>query len=136
MKNSSKKYNLYKTVEEFLIMKHGEIIKNPKQKVFVSRKVFFTRKSLKHFIESRIRAGNSRKEIMILLEKLDHVIRNPHIKIKNPNKRKYPDSDLLGSYFPEIKKSVIIILERETVGSNIITLHFKKKSDFEKLKKK
>ncbi len=135
MKNSSKKYNLYKTVEEFLIMKHGEIIKNPKQRVFISKKVFFTRKSLKHFIESRVRAGNSRKEITILLEKLDHVIRSPHIKIKNPNKRKYPDSDLLGSYFPEIKKSVIVILEKEAVGLSIITLHFKKKSDFEKLKK-
>jgi hypothetical protein len=128
MDNRIKKY-----AREFLNMKKGEKIANPQEIILVTRVARVTRRSLKHFIESRVEQGNSWDEIDYLLEKVGEIIKNPQLEILNPNQRNYPGSFLLGNFYVDKKKAVIVVLDREGGIRNIVTLYFAKKAYFFRL---
>lgn len=120
--------------DTFFLQKTGRKISNPTQKIQISSCAQFTKKSLKHFIESRKKAGQSKKEIHYLLEKAPEVTTNPQIEITNPNKT-YPNSLLLGRFYTDVNKAVMVVLNKDGNVRDIISLHFKKKSGFEELLK-
>jgi hypothetical protein len=125
MNNQIRKY-----AKEFLKMERGEKIADPKEIISISRTVVFTRRSLKHFIESRTAQGISRSDIYFLLKKASEIIRNPQLSILNPNQSNYPGSFLFGSFYKEKKKAVIVMLDRKEGARNIITIYFAKRSAF------
>jgi hypothetical protein len=128
MENQIKKY-----AQEFFNMEKGEIIINPHESIMVSRGINFTRKSLKHFIESRVIQGSSWEDISYLLEKASEVIVYPELSILNPKKDKYPDSLLMGKFYKEKKKAVMVIIDTRKGKREIISLSFKKEKGFFKL---
>lgn len=121
-------------IEEFIKMKEGEKISNPEFCILICDKAQFTRKSLKHFVESRLKARNSREEIYYLIDKAPEVINKPQINIPNTNKT-YPNSFLLGRFYEDVNKAVMVILDKGNDIRDIISLHFKNKSDFDYLMK-
>ena len=124
---------LKKYTAEFMNMGIGEKISNPTERVPVSRVAQFTRRSLKHFIESRQKARNSTEDIWYLIEKAPEVTENPQINILNPNQKRYPGSVVLGRYYEDKNKAVMAILDRGGEIRDIVSLHFRKRSDFEEL---
>jgi hypothetical protein len=50
----------------------------------------------------------------------------------NPKQDKYPRSLLLGVFYKELDKAIILILDAGDEPRDIISLHFKKRKDFEK----
>jgi hypothetical protein len=104
-----------------------------KNDVEVSRTAKFTIRSLKHLAGSRIAQGNSWDEIVQLLKSVRRVSERPEITIPNPKNDKYPKSLLLGVFYKELGKAIILILDAGEKPQDIISLHFKKKKDFEKL---
>ena len=123
---------IHKLIDEFIVMKPGEMIENPTGIIHLGNTAQFTRRSLKHFIESRTRSGNTREEINYLIKKAPEVIGNPQLNIPNPNKT-YPGSSLLGRLYNDTNKAVIIILDKGEKVRDIISLHFKNRIDFQTL---
>ncbi len=115
---------------EFISIKKGDWIARPQEIVSVSSTARFTRKSLKHFIESRVAHGNSWDDIEYLLENACEISEIPQLEITNPNQRNYPGSFLLGSYYKDKKKAVVIILDKGKSPRSIISLHFAKRKAF------
>lgn len=93
----------------------------------------FTVRSLKHFAGSRIAQGNSWHEIVQLLKNARHVSEHPEVNIFNPKQEQHPHSRLLGVFYKEFNKAIILILDTGDEPRDIISLHFKKKKDFDKL---
>jgi hypothetical protein len=125
---------LKKYAGEFWNMGRGQKITDSRQIIFVSETAQFTRRSLKHFIESRTAQRNSWDDVCYLLEKAGEVTERPQLKLKNPNQRNYPGSFLLGSFYEEKKKAVIVVLDcMGFTGRDIVSLHFTKKTAFFKL---
>ena len=122
------------TIEELMKVPKGVDIKNPQGLIPISKNSQFTRRSFKHFLENRTKAGNTREEIDYLISKAPEVTENPELSIKNPNQN-YPDSTLLGRYYDDSNKAVMTVLDKGGDVRDIISLHFKKRSDFEELKK-
>ena len=113
-------------------MKKGEMIVCPGEVVAVSPGAWITRKALKHLIESRITQKNSWEDICYLLDKVEEVIREPRLTMKNPNQERYPGSLLLANFYEGKKLAVAVILEGGSPGY-IITAYFIKKTAFKKL---
>ncbi len=113
-------------------MKSGELISDPSGIIPIGCKAQFSRRSFKHFIESRLRGGNSRQDICYLVEKAPQVLLSPELNIVNPV-QKYKDSSLLGKFFQDSNKAVMIVLDSGGEVRDIISLHFSKRSDFERL---
>jgi hypothetical protein len=130
MENQIRKY-----AREFFNMKKGEKIADPQEMVPVSPTTGFTRRSLKHFVESRVAQGSSWSDINYLLKKVGEVTENPQLKIRNPNQRNYPGSTLLGSFYEDKKKAVIVILDKGRISESVVTLYFTKGADFFELLK-
>ncbi len=99
----------------------------------VSTSAKFTERSLKHFIHSRLSQGNSWDEFTCLLQNARTITRLPQINILNPKQDKYPGSLLLGTYFEKLDKAIIAILDAGNEPKDIISLHFRKRKDFERL---
>lgn len=108
-------------------------VEQQNKSVQISDVARFTVRSLKHFANSRIAQGNSWDEIVQLLRSARHVSEAPTIIIPNPKQDKYPQSSLLGVFYEELDKAIILILDAGEKPRDIISLHFKKKKDFEKL---
>jgi hypothetical protein len=123
---------IQKYAKEFFAMENGEAIAYPEESLFVSATAQFTRRSLKHFVESRLSQGNTLEDIYLLLERVCGVIENPELNIPNPKKERYPTSSLLGRFYEEKGRAVMVVLdgEKENGMRDIISLHFKKKKDF------
>jgi hypothetical protein len=119
--------------KEFAIMKRGEKIVDPEEVLFVSSMAKFTRRSLKHFIESRMTQGSSQRDIDYLLGKVDEITRHPQLEIRNPNQRHYPGSFLVGKFYQIDGKAVIVVLDKGQLAKNIVALYFTKRSNFFKL---
>lgn len=128
MENKIKRY-----AREFLDMKKGEKIANPQETVPVSRTARFTKRSLKHFVESRVAQGNTWDDIRYLLEKVGEVTENPQLRIRNPNQNNYPGSFLAGNFYEDKKRAVIVVLDKGTGSQDVVSLYFTKKADFFKL---
>jgi hypothetical protein len=126
---------LKKYAAEFMAMKIGQRIINPTEVIPISKTAQFTRKSLKHFIESRQKSGNNSEDILYLLDKAPEVTEHPQVNIFNPNQEKHPGSVVLGRWYADKNKAVMAILDRGGEVRDIISLHFRKKSDFENLLK-
>lgn len=124
-----------KYANEFIAMESRERVSRPNEVVPISNSAQFTRRSLKHFIESRQKAGNSSEDIFYLLKEAPEVTEHPQVKILNPNQKKYPDSIVLGRYYEAKNKAVMVVLDKGKEIRDIISLHFRKRSDFEKLPK-
>jgi hypothetical protein len=103
------------------------------QSVRISNTAKFTVRSLKHFAQSRIAQGNSWNEIIQLLKNARRVSEMPEVIIFNPKQDKYPQSLLLGVFYKELDKAIILILDAGDKPRDIVSLHFKKRKDFEKL---
>ena len=123
-----------KYVDEFSKMKKGDMVDNPDFKLPISKNAQFSRKSLKHFVEERQAAGNSKSEINYLLQKAPEVTEKPELNILNPNQN-YKGSSLLGRFYPDSSKAVMVILDKGGEVRDIISLHFKNKQSFENLMK-
>jgi hypothetical protein len=107
--------------------------KTNKDFVQVSKIAGFTKRSLKHFVDSGITQGNSWDEINYLLKNVREVIEYPELNIPNPKQDKYPGSSLLGKFNEDERKAIIVILDAGGTPRSIISLHFKKKADFYRL---
>jgi Fe-S cluster assembly scaffold protein SufB len=107
--------------------------KNNKEFIEVSKTAKFTRRSLKHFVDSRMKQGNSWDEINYLLRNVRAVTEVPEITLFNPRQDKYPNSLLIGKFYNDLGKAIIVILDSGEAPKDIISLHFKKKSDFYRL---
>ena len=103
------------------------------ESVRISNTAKFTIRSLKHFAGSRIAQGNSWGEIIQLLKNVRHVSEMPEVTVLNPKQDKYPHSLLLGVFYKELDKAIVLILDAGDEPRDIISLHFKKRKDFEKL---
>lgn len=119
-------------VDEFVVTPRGVKIPNPGQSIMVTNNSRFTRKSFKYFVESRLAQGVSKAEIIYLVKRAPDVINNPDLNIKNP-KGKYISSRLLGSYFVDTQKAVMVVLDGGDEIKDIISLHFKSKKSFDSL---
>ncbi len=120
-------------VDELMSKKEGEMIERPDEKIQVSSNAQFSRKTLKHFLESRTKQGMKNSDIEYLLSKAPEVTSSPEINIKNPS-QKYKDSSLLGRYYDDSNKAVMVVLDKGGNVRDIITLFFTKRKDFENLK--
>ncbi len=74
-------------------------------------------------------------DIIYLLYRAPEVIIKPEINIMNP-KTKYTGSCLLGSYYPDVGRAVILILGRGFIINEIISLHFRSRKSFIRLSKR
>lgn len=114
-------------------MEDGAMIRDPEGSILIAKNIQFTRRSLKHFIESRTSQNRSLVDIRYLLERVGEVIDRPELKISNPKQSKHPGSLLLGRFYPQEGKAVMVVLESGKEKGSIISLHFRKKKDFYKL---
>jgi hypothetical protein len=108
-------------------------MENKNESVYVSEIARFTRKTLKHFVDSRVLQGNSWSEIICLLKNVREVTESPQLIIPNPKQDQHPQSVLLGRFFKDEKKAIVVILDAGEAPRVIISLHFKKASDFHRL---
>lgn len=124
-------------LDEFYDIPLGGALVNPEKIIFISKDISFTRKAFKHFVDARKKGFMSKEVMLLLLNKMEEVVRFSEVNIPNPaENRKYLRSRLLGRYYEDIKKAVIVILDDKSVSrGNIVTVHFKKKKHFEKLLK-
>lgn len=113
-------------------MKKGDLIVNPYEKIQISKNAQFSRKTLKHFVEQRLKDGNTAEEINYLVEKAQEVVNDPELMITNPN-QKYKGSLLLTRFYIDVHKAVIVILDDGNEIRDIITIYFKNKKDFDTL---
>jgi len=123
---------LLNLVEEYIVVPHGVKISNPNQSISITINARFTRRTFKHFIESRIASGNSRSDIVYLLNRAPEVINNPDLNITNP-KNRHLRSRLLGTYFEDTQKAVMVVLDGDNAIKEIISLHFKSRKSFYRL---
>jgi hypothetical protein len=108
-------------------------MENKNESVCVSEIARFTRRTLKHFVDSRILQGNSWDEIVYLLKKVREVTEFPQLIIPNPKQDQHPQSVLLGRFYEDEKKAIVVVLDAGEAPRVIISLHFKKASDFYRL---
>lgn len=120
-------------IDEFIKLKPGEKISDPTGIIPMGDKAQFTRKSFKHFIESRTAEGLEKSEIEYLVSKAPEVVSSPELKTLNVNQKDYPGSDLLGRYYEDSNKAVMVVLDKNKEIRDIISLHFRNKKDFESL---
>ncbi len=121
-----------KYVNEFYDMNVGELISDPNEKILFTSDTEMSRRALKHFVESRTKQGLSKEEILYLLDKAPQVIRDPELNMPNAS-RSYPNSFLLGRFYENKNKAVMVVLDFKGEIKEIISLHFKNKSDFKNL---
>lgn len=123
-------HTLEKYIRELYSLETGAVISEPNKKLRFGD-VFFTRRQIKHVIESRKAEGRSVEYIIDLFLFGLAIINDFDFSIPNTDQKSYPGSIM------RIKNNAIIILDREEQGRRaVITLFVRNARSIKMLKKK
>jgi phage-Barnase-EndoU-ColicinE5/D-RelE like nuclease3 len=125
-------------IKDFFKLPKGVFISEPNQKIkileFESRPVYISRKSLKHFVESRkdnLSNLEEEKQLFLILElinDLPNVILNSDKFLNNKKKRK--NSFLYIKKIDSAKTPRGVVVEKIENHFEIVSIHFIKEKDY------
>ncbi|MDP2631418.1 MAG: hypothetical protein Q8P30_01465 [Candidatus Uhrbacteria bacterium] len=134
-----------KIIDDYFGMEKGWLIDNVDDFVLLGDELKIRNRIIKHITEQRkLKDGMSSGQIKEMFDKIPSAIKEKDFEIPNPSKTGIDGSILVGKFYPEENRGLIIIKDSngslldvfEEDVSEILNAFFKNKSGYKKLKNK
>jgi hypothetical protein len=122
-------------IDQYYILEKGARIEKVDEYISLGAGIKIRRRLLKHIVEQRtLKDLMFKEDIKEMVRKIPCVVKNKQLEVMNHNQRTFPGSKIIGKFYPEMEKGLLVIKSTQKGFEEIFDAFYREEKRFNKMK--